>query len=112
MSTLKSEDGGPKQKASGFLTEGSVQTSEHAFLNPVAKRFIYMFMNRRRSNHTPIPSPLIGQGFPPHQATRAVIHVVREVHEAHYELDSREVEDTIQEAIERARRERGKDGKS
>jgi len=67
-------------------------------------------MRRRRRDHTPIPSPLIGQGFPAHQAAKAVVQVVREVHAAHYDLDPRDVEEVILEAIERARRERGQGG--
>lgn len=67
-------------------------------------------MRRRRREHPPIPSPLIGQGFPPHQAAKAVIQVVREIHETSYDLDSREIEEAILEAIKRARLERGQGG--
>ena len=63
-------------------------------------------MRRRRTQHPPIPSPLVGQGFPPQQAKRAVVQVVREIHSAHDEYDARTVEEIIQEAIQRARRER------
>jgi len=48
----------------------------------------------------------VGQGFPPQQAKRAVIQVVREIHSAHDEYDAPTVEEIILEAILRARRER------
>jgi hypothetical protein len=67
-------------------------------------------MRRRRREISPIPSPLIGQGFPPHQAAKAVIQVVREIHEINYDLDPREIEETLLEAVRKARRERGQGG--
>ncbi|MGX9105171.1 hypothetical protein ACWTQZ_26165, partial [Escherichia coli] len=60
----------------------------------------------------PIPSPLVGQGFPPQQAKRAVVQVVREIHSAHDEYDAPTVEEIILEAILRARRERNAKGES
>gem|GEM_PF-3286422 len=67
-------------------------------------------MRRRRREHPLIPSPLIGQGFPPHQAARAVIQVVREIHEANYDLDPREIEEALLDAVRKARRERSQGG--
>lgn len=63
-------------------------------------------MSRRRTQHPPVPSPLIGQGFPPQQAKRAALQVVREIHGAHIDYDSKTVEEIVEEALSRARRER------
>jgi hypothetical protein len=52
----------------------------------------------------------VGQGFPPQQAKRAAFQIVREIHSAHDEYDARTVEEIIQEAILRARRERNAKG--
>ena len=65
---------------------------------------------RRRRRDPPIPSPLVGQGFPAHQAAKAIAQVVREIHQGNYDLDSAEVEDAVREAIEKARRERREGG--
>jgi len=55
---------------------------------------------------------LVGQGFTPHQAAKAVIQVVREIQAANYDKDPREVEEAIREAIARTRRERREGGES
>jgi len=63
-------------------------------------------MSRRRRSNSPIPSPLLEQGFPKINSERALIQVVREVHASHDHLYSSECEGLIEEAIRRARAER------
>ena len=64
---------------------------------------------RRRRREPPI-SPLLHQGFPPGYGAKAVLQVVREIHQAHFELEGAEIEAILLTAIKRARKEREKEG--
>ncbi|MEI7578346.1 MAG: hypothetical protein WCK51_15770 [Armatimonadota bacterium] len=65
---------------------------------------------RRRRQHQPIPSPLLGQHFPPEQAGKAIIEILREIHQDNIELESNHVERFIESAVIRVRSEREKGG--
>lgn len=65
---------------------------------------------RRRRQHQPIPSPLLSQQFPPEQAGKAIIEILREIHQDHFELDSHGVERIIKSAVKQGRSEREKGG--
>ena len=61
---------------------------------------------RRRRQHPPIPSPLLGQRFNPTHASKAAIQVIREIHQANFEVEPQEVDLVIQAAIDQVRSER------
>jgi len=65
---------------------------------------------RRRRQHQPIPSPLLGQQFQPEQAGKAIIEILREIHQDNIELESHHVERFIESAVTRVRSEREKGG--
>jgi hypothetical protein len=65
---------------------------------------------RRRRHYQPIPSPLLSQQFQPDQAGKAIIEILREIHQDHFELDSHSVEKIIKSAIKLSRSEREKGG--
>ena len=60
---------------------------------------------RRRRQHQPIPSPLIGQRFQPEQAGKAIIEILQEIHQDNAELEPHHVERLIESAVLRVRSE-------
>lgn len=67
---------------------------------------------RRKRTEPPVASPLVGQGFLPQQATKAIVQVVREIHDGNYGLERQEIEAVISEALRKARAERSGEGES
>jgi hypothetical protein len=53
---------------------------------------------------------LLGQQFQPEQAGKAIIEILREIHQDHFELDSHSVERVVKSAIKQSRSEREKGG--
>jgi hypothetical protein len=53
---------------------------------------------------------LLGQQFQPEQAGKAIIEILREIHQDNIELESHHVERFIESAVTRVRSEREKGG--
>jgi hypothetical protein len=47
---------------------------------------------KRRRQYQPIPSPILGQKFQPEQAGKAIIEILREIHQDNFELEPYRVE--------------------
>lgn len=67
-------------------------------------------MDMRRRRREPPLSPLLGQHFNPQGGSRALFQVIREIHQANFDLDPREVEKVVQEATDLARTDRKRGG--
>jgi len=65
---------------------------------------------RRRRQYQPIPSPLLGQKFQPEQAGKAIIEILREIHQDNFELETHHEERLIKKSVTQGRAEREKGG--